>query len=925
MRRSVAVAALVAALLATVAPAASRARADDDAMQRIELVLDRPDHEGAVERTVAARGGRVVGRAPGVLLVDVPIPHGRVIETLRIPHAYPREPVPVAIRPGGPTERAPDEPGRERPGPRLGAGAPAPDDLIGADAWHSAGLTGQGVRIGVIDFFDTAYWNVDLHGPLPVAGATARCLDDGRDCISEFFDGDDRGGEDHGVAVVEVLRTVAPDAEIFLGQATSIADYDRLVTWFAERGVQIISRSLGSRYDGPGDGRGPLDDVVGRAGDLGITWVNSGGNNGQGRYYRHRVRIIGDRVAFGPSGDDTYLRFNGCVNLGGVRWAGDWDLPAADRTDYDVFLRDAPTGSPGAGFEVAASTDRQQLGAPPIEGFAAPVCPSGSNRSLYLEVRLAAGNPVGDVLEITDYGQGIAQHTQTASSGAVPVVDHRSPSVVSVGAIEPPGAPEVAPYSSQGPTNDGRIVPTLVSVSGFSNSVFGSFSGTSAAAPVVAGAGALLLDADLAVPGYFLGDLLRNATTDAGPEGPDHAFGTGVLSIGAPPPGPLTPAPSQFVPLDVPARVLDTRPETAIGPPDLTGELWRGEILDLPIANAVGAAASDVTAVAVNVISVDPDRPSHVQLLPTRSAALGGFSNLNIDRAGQTRANMAVVPIGEGGAISIHSIAEGHIVVDLLGWFSRSPDAAGRFVPDDAGVRVLDTRLAPPALGSGEVLSVPLPPGVAVDEISALAVTVTATAATADGWVQAIPSGRRDVVGTTSTLNIAAGDTVANAAIVPVGPAGIELTGFFLGGGSADVVVDVTGWFTHSTDSSGGRFVPIVPARAYDSRLTSAGLVDGQRVVVDAGAVGVPTAASSVVWNVTVAGATRPGHATGSAADGPTTETSLLNWTMPGTTRAAAAFTAVDAARAAFAVDDGPVGGPSPIGHLVVDAFGYFD
>ena len=40
---------------------------------------------------------------------------------------------------------------------------------------------------------------------------------------------------------------------------------------------------------------GRLDEVVSEAVSQGILWVNSGGNNGQERYYRHPVRLAGDR------------------------------------------------------------------------------------------------------------------------------------------------------------------------------------------------------------------------------------------------------------------------------------------------------------------------------------------------------------------------------------------------------------------------------------------------------------------------------------------------------------------------------------------------------------------------------------------------------------------------------------------------------
>ena len=467
-------------------------------------------------------------------------------------------------------------------------------------------------------------------------------------------------------------------------------------------------------------------------------------------------------------------------------------------------------------------------------------------------------------------------------------------------------------------------------MSGFSSSVYNSsFSGTSAAAPVVAGAAALVLEAGLASSGRALGSYLRNQTVDRGEPGVDNRFGHGQFALSAPPVNNgIDGTPAVFEPLDVPERILDTRPGRATGPGNLIGELWPGETLELPVVATADLPSAAVTAVAVNIVSVGADRPSHVQAFPTGSAELGAFSNLNIDRIGQTRANFAIVPVGGDGSISINSIARGHIVVDLLGWFRAETGsaAAGRFVELPRAQRVLDSRSGSP-LGSGEVRAVPTPAGVDADLVDAWVVTVTATRAAADGWVQAVPTGRNDVVGATSTLNVTAGETVANAAIVPVGAdRRIALTSFFRSDATADVIVDVTGYITSSQapPGTGGRFVAVRPDRAFDSRQTTGALRDGQAVTVDARTVGVPASASGVVWNTTIASSNRPGHATGWAVGTSAPSTSLLNWSAAGSSQAASAIIAVTQGQSRFRVEDGPADAPAALGHLVVDVFGYF-
>jgi hypothetical protein len=881
----------------------------------LELASQDAEALGHATTRALAHGGDLVATGPGVALVEL------------APTAWPavaavagvelRRPVPVDIRP----ERTLV--------PEFGPVTAESIAITGADAWHTAGIDGNGVRIGVIDFFDTRYWDPAEHGPLPQAGVNARCFAEGADCTADFFDGEDLGGEDHGVAVVEIIRDMAPGAEILLGQAETLADYELLVDWFVSQGVRVISRSLGSRYDGPGDGRGALNEVASRAVSRGITWINSGGNNAVGQYYRHAVRLIGSRVAFGPAGTETYLPLRGCIALGGMRWANDWDRPPAERTDYDLYVWESPTGSPASGEVIGISQRRQTDGATPIEVVAGTYCPP-AGRTLYLEVRWLGGDVTGDVLEILDYGNGFTQHTQAEYSAAVSIVDADVAGVVSVGAIDPPDSGTIGIYSSRGPTNDGRVAPQVTAPSGVSSTVYdGRFSGTSAAAPVVAGAAALFLDAELAGDAASLGDLVRHSTVDRGDPGPDNTYGHGELRLPAPPP-PVTQTPSRYVPLAAPTRALDTRPASPVGPAALIGPTRAGEIRPLPIAGTAGVPVT-ATSVAVNIVTVAPDRRSFVQALPLWQSTLGGYSNLNTDGAAQNRANFAIVPIAADGTIALYSTAAGHLVVDVLGWFEPVDGAvtAGRFVALPSAQRLLDTRDGGAApVPSGTTLAVPDPTGIVTDEIEALVVTVTAVRPSSVGWLQAFPAARPDVVGTTSTVNTAPGSNAASTAIVPIAPAGegVAVHTSFAGGGTGHVVVDAIGYFTSATaaSSTAGRYVPLRPVRAFDSRLSGGPLLDGQTVVVDATGADVPIDARGVMWNLTVVNATRQGYATGWAASASQPATSSLNWSLPGEVRAAAAVTAVSDGAARFRLDDQGAPEPGPLGHLLVDVFGYF-
>ena len=176
---------------------------------------------------------------------------------------------------------------------------------INASAWHAAGIAGAGVKIGIVDFFDLSLWKPDENGAVPDA-AHRLCIDNSG---SGFCPSTGSDGEEHGVAVAEVLKDVAPDAELFLATVGTASDLQLAVDWFATNGVAIMTRSLGAAYDGPGDGSGPLAAVVDHATAKGITWFNSAGNDAAGAYGRFSEGTDANGyVDFQPGpGSDTFL------------------------------------------------------------------------------------------------------------------------------------------------------------------------------------------------------------------------------------------------------------------------------------------------------------------------------------------------------------------------------------------------------------------------------------------------------------------------------------------------------------------------------------------------------------------------------------------------------------------------------------------
>lgn len=183
--------------------------------------------------------------------------------------------------------------------------------------------------------------------------------------------------------------------------------------------------------------------------------------------------------------------------------------------------------------------------------------------------------------------------------------------------------------------------------------------------------------------------------------------------------------------------------------------------------------------------------------------------------------------------------------------------------------RVLDTRhgtgapAAPVAAGGIVQLQVGNPPIPEPYGIAAVVLNVTVTQATSSGFLTVY--GDQDVGGETvptpktSNLNFAAGQTVPNLVIVPVGLNGV--VDFYNGApkGSVQVVADVEGYFSVTETN---KFVNVTPTRILDTRHgTGTGVVkqipaNGNLTFTAAGAGSgtIPkSGASAVAMNLTVA------------------------------------------------------------------------
>jgi subtilisin family serine protease len=113
--------------------------------------------------------------------------------------------------------------------------------------------------------------------------------------------------------------------------------------------------------------------------------------------------------------------------------------------------------------------------------------------------------------------------------------------IISVGAVNWQTPETIEPFSSQGPTNDGRLKPELVAPDGVSVTGHGDFPtpffGTSAAAPHAGAIGALILSVNPTLTPSLLASRLTTTAIPSGVPMPNNTFGFGrVDAVNAVPP-----------------------------------------------------------------------------------------------------------------------------------------------------------------------------------------------------------------------------------------------------------------------------------------------------------------------------------------------------------------------------------------------------
>jgi hypothetical protein len=429
-------------------------------------------------------------------------------------------------------------------------------ERVGADALRARGLDGTGIRIAIVDLGFGDAWRSLLGKELPPLSQidAIQSFDhtSGKPDITGLSNDDQPTG--HGANVTQVVWDFAPGARYTLVNYHTQLELSQAVDWLingpdGKPRVDIVVHS-NSFLDGPFDGTGVAAQAVNRAHDAGIFWANSAGNYA----HRHWEGVVGDAAKdgwadIGPAGRG-YLTFplTAGVGMGAtLYWSQCMKGGAAVAATSATYQLDVTDTSPDTPVVYAQGQSDASLPSGSV-GYTPPATGTYA-------LRVHQGTP-GVTCNLEIFGGGVELGDEATVESSIPTPgDARG--AFTVGARDWQGD-AAAPYSSEGPTEDGRTKPDVVAPA--STAVWPGIAmvGTSASAPHVGGAAALLMQRDRAAgqpsdPDTIAHELTSTAL-DIPPQGPDEVTGYGRIRLDVDPPTWISTAPSAGQPVGDSAR-----------------------------------------------------------------------------------------------------------------------------------------------------------------------------------------------------------------------------------------------------------------------------------------------------------------------------------------------------------------------------------
>lgn len=392
--------------------------------------------------------------------------------------------------------------------------------------WHDSGFTGAGVKIAVFDI----QWFSGLDLEEELGSFTSHdCFSDPTcaapiDPLRPTFRFEQGG---HGIACAEVVRDLAPEAELHLVRTQGRTTLENAVAWAIREQIDIISMSVSFLNSSMHDGSGPISAMAHDLAAGGVLLVTSAGNYADSHW--GGPWVDGDR--------DGRLDFDGDNSLWVYQAAGEqsllvqWDQRmSCGMTDLDLRM----VSEDGAllGF----SDERQLRDADRCQPYERITTNLAEPAWVKLEVHLRRGVTVDldvDILSTAGSFYPIDPEGSIADPAA-------SPHALAVGAVRATGYldNDVESFSSWGSRTGSVPKPDLVGPDGLSTANYGArgFYGTSASTPAVAAAIALVMSANPGMDAFEAAELLKAGALGGEPvwAEPDPALGAGKVRLGQP-------------------------------------------------------------------------------------------------------------------------------------------------------------------------------------------------------------------------------------------------------------------------------------------------------------------------------------------------------------------------------------------------------
>jgi subtilisin family serine protease len=682
----------------------------------------------------------------------------------------------------------------------------------GASTWLNAtpATTGAGVTVAIVD---TGFGNLSAEvaaGALP-AGTTVSPLNNG--CS-------DVNNTEHGTAVAEIVHQMAPSAKLQLYCIGDTTGFRQAEQDIVSRGIPIVNSSLSFPGDSRGDGSGDATSAaatVQAARKAGVLWIASAGNTAQDHWSGTTSDSNGDKFTdlngtASANEYDAVVVPPGQSGLAYLTW-DQWPTSTAPVTLQAIPYRCDPAGCSSATLVQISCpvpnscSDTQAAGTSPVLSLNLPNSTTSNNYEWVIQVKQGSGTPAVryDLTYYGDVGPSLlsGSNSSRATAGSVDS-PASSPYALAVGAADVTNN-TLELYSSQGPTIDRRVKPDITGYDNVSTNLdqFASFSGTSAAAPHVAGAAALIKSANSNLDAAQLqAQLESRATGIAVGAPPTNQLGHGLLALGPVPPV-SAPAGNGYLPLSAPSRLFDSRIKTSSRPSVLPLAVGEQDTVTL-----TGAPAG-ATAVALNLGGLGATGTTYLTVFPS---TYPGTCTLYLSTADPTASVFTIVAMGPNRTIQLrNSTAPAHAFIDVLGYFGPS-GTLGYTATTPVGI--LDTRQgAGTRVSAGATVTVTAPTSVP-STAKALVVNVTAMSETGAGYLTLSQNGSSN----TCTLNYASATTRVNSNIVLLNSA--RQFKIVNAGSATHIYVVLVGYLATSTT---GQFVPLTPVRIVDTRFGNGG------------------------------------------------------------------------------------------------------